>query len=489
MKNTFLMLMAFVSISLIFNSCRQDGDWDNVGADRYSFTIERDKDFIEKGVGEKNQLTYNINPSYKFEAFEMKLKYTSNLNGFLSLNGVVLEQNKEYTLTKQNNIFEYVGNVSGTHNVKLLSSNSKGFTKEETFELKYGVSEFTHTFQGGNGDLYQGEPSYYVMKIVPGQGQPTTGYKIKFVSYTGEIKMDDIAVQTGQEYNLTNITNFKVTLTTNQVGNGALHYTISNATVSNDYSIQQDIKKKQLIVESMDINNTSVIPNTAMSLIGVIKKSPVTPNNTVQYKTWISNSSNNTTNGIQNTNNVYIPYSLGPNGSFTYNFNAIQPGNYTYNIQFKDEFGNESDVKSYTLKVENSLSITTPGSVTVSLQRTASPIGSNFQFDIRHKYLQTILGVAAQASAGNGISKVVFELNFNYEGQTINKTYTYNYNSFPSDVNLAGTNTNDGYQLGSWISGGNSHMINASNGNFTVYVYDKFNHMVQQTGTAIVNVL
>lgn len=486
MKKIFFLLIAFLSISFTFNSCSEDGDWEET-SDRYSFTIERDKDFIEKGVGEKNQLKYNVNPSYQFEAFEMKFKYTSNLNGILSLNGVVLDQNKEYTLTKQNNIFEYTGNVSGTHNVKIIATNSKGYTKTEDFELKYGVSEFTHTFQGGTGDIYQGEPSYYVMKIVPGQGQPTTGYKIKFDSYTGEIKMNDIAVQTGQEYDLPNIDNFKVTLSTNQVGQGALHYTLKNATVSKDFSIQQDIKKRQILVESMNISSTSLAPNTAMSLIGVIKKSPVTPDNTVHYKTWISASSNNT-NGIQNTNNAYLPYSLGANGSFTYNFNAIESGDYTYNIQFKDEFGNESDVKSYTVKVENSLNITTPPTVTVSLQRTANFLSIG-QFDIRHKYLHTILGVAAQASAGNGISKVVFELNFNYEGQTINKTYTYTYNSFPADVNLAGTNTNDGYQLGAWIDGGNTHMINASNGNFTVYVYDKFNNVVQQTGTTIVNIL
>ncbi|CAA7197454.1 hypothetical protein CHRY9293_03513 [Chryseobacterium potabilaquae] len=484
------MLITFFSISLIINSCREDGDWDNVGADRYSFTIDRDKDFIEKGVGEKNQLKYNINPSYKFEAFEMTFKYTSNLNGVLYLNGVVLEQNKEYILTKQNNIFEYIGNVSGTHNVKIITSNIKGYSKEENFELKYGVSEFIHTYQGGNGDLHQGDPSYYVMKIVPGQGQPTSGYKIKFVSYTGEIKMNDIVVQTGQEYDLPNIDNFKITLTTNQVGQGALHYTLKNATVSKDFSIQQDIKQKQIIVESMDISNTIVSPNSAMSLIGIVRKSPINTNTVVQYKTWVSASSNNNTNGIQSTNNTYIPYSLGPNGSFAYNFNAIESGNYTYNIQFKDEFGNESDVKSYTVKVENSLSITTPPTVTVSLQRTASHLGgNNFQFDIRHKYLHTILGVGAQASTGNGISKVIFELNFNYEGQTISKTYTYNYNSFPADINLAGTNTNDGYQLGAWIGGSPSHQINAYNGNFTVYIYDKHNNVVQQTGSTVVNIL
>lgn len=421
MKNTFLMLMAFVSISLIFNSCRQDGDWDNVGADRYSFTIERDKDFIEKGVGEKNQLTYNINPSYKFEAFEMKFKYTSTLNGILSLNGVVLEQNKEYTLTKQNNIFEYVGNVSGTHNVKIITTNSKGYTKTEDFELKYGVSEFTHTFQGGTGDIYQGEASYYTMKIVPGQGQPTTGYKIKFVSYTGEIKMNDIAVQTGQEYDLPNIDNFKITLTTSQVGQGVLHYTLKNATVSKDFSTLQDIKKRQILVESMNINSTSVAPNTNMSLIGVIKKSPIAPNNTIQYKTWISASSNNNTSGIQNTNNAYVPYTLGATGNFTYNMNASATGTYTYNIQFKDEFGNESDVKSFNIEV--GIPLTFIGQQSASLLVTRSNSGGQYG------YILTGFNKSFKVEANPAkIISVEYTADFYFNATPMNKSVTENIN-------------------------------------------------------------
>ncbi len=207
--------------------------------------------------------------------------------------------------------------------------------------------------KGSNStDIYQSDETPYIMKIVPASGQPSTGYEIKFNSYNGNIKLNGVAAQTGQYYPLPNIDNFNVTLSTNQVGQGALDYTIKNATVNKNYNIQQTVIARKIVVESMNINATSVIPNTQMSLIGVVKKTPVTSNTSVKYKTWISASSNNNTNGIQNTNNAYTPFALGANGSFSLNFNAIEVGTYTYNIQFQDEYGNESDVKTFNISVD-----------------------------------------------------------------------------------------------------------------------------------------
>ena len=105
-------------------------------------------------------------------------------------------------------------------------------------------------------------------------------------------------------------------------------------------------------------------------------------------------------------------------------------------------------------------------------------------WDIRHRYNGGTLNVAAQASVGNGISKVRYEISIPYNGQTISKTYEYTYGNFPATVNLNYTNTNDAYQLNSYIGTYTSNQISTSNGTFTCYVYDKFNNVVEQTGTA-----
>jgi len=358
MKKILKLLAVFFAIAFTtfsFNSCSEDGDWEDGNGGQFGFTIEKDSYFIEKAVGETNQVKFNIKPNYNFQSIQTTFKFTTNLNGVLKLNGQVLNPNQEYTFTNKDNIFEYTGNVAGDHLIKFSVKNSKGFSKDEEISLKYGISEFTHTYTGGTADIYQSDETPYVMKVVPSAGQPTTGYEIKFNSYNGTIKLNGVAVQTGQFYPLPNLNSFTVTLATNQVGQGALDYDIKNATVSKNYNIQQTVIARKIVIESMNINALNVIPNTQMSLIGVVKKTPVTPNTSVKYKTWISASSNNNANGIQNTNNVYTPFALGANGAFSLNFNAIEVGTYTYNIQFQDEFGNESDVKSFNISVDAQL--------------------------------------------------------------------------------------------------------------------------------------
>lgn len=419
MKKFLTILLAFTSIFFI-NSCQEDGDWENGEGGQFGFKIERDTYFIEKSVGEANQLKFNVIPNYVFSTIPMKFKFTSTLNGTLTLGTQNLSPNVEYTLTNKENIFKYVGNVSGTHDLTIVVSNDKGVTKEEKFTLEYAISEFTHTYTGGTADIYQSDETPYIMKIVPASGQPNTGYEIKFNSYNGNIKLNGVAAQTGQYYPLPNIDNFNVTLSTNQVGQGALDYTIKNATVNKGYNIQQTVIARKIVVESMNVNATNVIPNSQMSLVGVVKKTPVTSNTTVKYKTWISASSNNNTNGIQNSNNAYIPFALGANGSFSLNFNAIEVGTYTYNIQFQDEYGNESDVKTFNITVEPQIQFIGGGGGEVGFRLINNGPG-NFQLNFK-TFKRTF-------KVQSGGSSVITSIKYTVDFDVTNPNTSLNYHS------------------------------------------------------------
>ncbi len=418
MKNLFYLIIAFFSLTLTLNSCEDDGDWDDITGGQFGFKIERDEYFIEKSVGEANQMKYNVVTNYDFSSVPMKIKYTSSLNGTLKLGAVTLQPNTEYTLTNKDNILTYVGDVAGTHDVKITARNEKGVST------------------GGTADIYQADETNYLMKIVPSAGQPSTGYEIKFNDYNtnnGTIKLNGVAVQTGQFYPLPNISSFNVILATNKVGQGALDYTIKNATVSKDYTIQQTVIGRQIVIESMNMSSLAVLPNTQMSLIGVVKKAPVTTNTSVSYKTWISSASNNNMSGIQNTNNVYIPYSLSSTGSFSYNFNAIEPGTYTYNIQFKDEYGNESAVKSFNVEVQAPLQFvgTPSGSFTLSRQFFPQP-GNNDAWRVRFKeYAKTFKVVAG---GGTSITQIKYEYKFTFAQTPLTLEYTENFTGGNSTI-------------------------------------------------------
>lgn len=445
------LILIFCTLLFLVN-CQNDRDFEDQNSSQFAFTIDRDESFIEKSVGETNQLKFNINPTYDFNALATSIKFTTNLNGVLKLNGEILNANQKYTLTSKENIFEYIGNVSGTHQVQFTVQNSKGFSLEASFELKYSISEFALTYTGGTANIYQGDETNYLMKIVPGAGQPTSGYHIKFNDYNssnGSIKLNGVDTQIGQFYPLPNIDNFNIVLKTNQIGQGALQYTIKNSTVSKDYNIQQTVIARQIVVESMNINANSVVPNSPMSLIGIVKKTPVTSNSSISYKTWISSASNNNMSGIQNTNNIYIPYALTSTGTFNYNFNAIDAGTYTYNIQFKDEYGNESDIESFTVEVQAPLQfIGTPsGSYTMSRQYFPSGGGSGYR--VRSK--EYVKNLKVQAGGTNSVTQIKYEYRFTFAQtprlftyeenfNTGNNTVEYNNITVPAEFILSSTN-------------------------------------------------
>lgn len=437
MKNLLYLIFA-ISLAFSFNSCREDGEWESNGG-QFGFKIERDNNFIEKSVGEANQLTFNIVPNYDFSALTTSFKFTTNLNGVLKLNGQVLTANQSYDFTSKDNVFEYVGNVSGEHLLKITVTNSKGATQTEEFSLKYGVSEFTHTFTGGTADIWQGDETLYQMKVVVGQGQPTTGYQIKFNSYSGTVKYNGVAVSLGQFYPINNIDNFSVLLATNTAGQGKLTYTIKNATVSKDYEIQQTIKPRQIVIESMNVSAINVLPNTAMSLTGIITKSPASSNTAIKYKTWISSATNNNLSGIQTTNNAYTNYALGSNGSFSVNFNAVAIGNYTLNIQAQDEYGNESTVKTFDIVVEDYVNFLGTQSAELLLAYTSKALivqkGFNRNFEVK-------------AGGSSTITNIKYQLDYDITApnQPVqHKSYTYNETPSGSGVlNISGFfNTNN----------------------------------------------
>lgn len=428
MKKILFILFSFVLI-LTVNSCREDGEWGNDNGGQFGFTIERDNEFIEKAVGEENQLKFNIKPNYNFSTVKTVFKFTTNLNGVLQLNGEVLKPNQEYTFSTEQNIFKYVGNVSGSHELKINVKNDKGASKEEIFLLPYAVSEFTHTKEGGTGPIYQGVETMYLMKVIPGPGQATTDYQIKFNTYNGEVKFNGVAAELGKWYNIVNIDSFTTSLKTNVAGQGKLTYTIKNSTLSKDYEIQQTIVGRQISIESLNFSPANIAVNTQISLSGVIVKSPENPNTSIQYKTWISSASNSNMNGIQNTNNVYMNYALGSNGSFLINISALAAGTYTYNVQVKDEYGNESAVKSLEIVVTAPIyfddSVDVAGHITM---RLAPPAGGwkIYQQNFSRKFKMIAGGNAT-------ITAVKYELDYDISttNSSIHVSRTYNENISP----------------------------------------------------------
>lgn len=332
-----------------------------------------------------------------------------------------------------------MGNVSGNHQLIFTIENTKGYTQEENFELKYSISEFALSYTGGTANIYQGDETVYTHKIVPNNGN-SSGYQVRFDSYDGEILYNGVAAQLDQFYSISNINNFTIALKTNMPGQGKLTYTVKNATVSKPYEIQQSITAREIVIESMNVNANNVLQNANLSLIGVIKKTPVTNVNTVKYKTWISSSSNNNSNGLQNTQNAYIPHSLGANGLFNYNFSALEEGIYTYNIQAQDDYGNESAVKSFDITVAPNIKFIGAIDMILDARYKIEAFG-----DVRTYIKDFKRSFHIHAGGNLTITKVEYALSFSHVGQNFNYNFSENVTNGTNSYEV--TNQNLGISL------------------------------------------
>ncbi|WP_454058944.1 TraQ conjugal transfer family protein [Elizabethkingia ursingii] len=369
MKKLLLLLMAVFTVFTI-NSCRdeiQGKDEDKNNA-QFSFKVERDTDFIEKAVGETNDIKLNIKPNYKFEASKMYIKYTGDKNGVLKLGDLVLEQNKDYEVKNADNILKYTANEEGTHKIKVVFTNDRKQSVTEEFELKYAVSDFQVKLEGGVGDFFQGVDAVFNGKITPSKNSDTKGYIIKFNSFDGIVKLNDVQTELGKEYNLPNLDNFQISLNSKKVGAQKLSYTIKNSTVSRDLEAQINVKAREITIQSIDLKPSKVDVNTELTLAGFISKT-LNKGTPIKYKTWISSSSNNNLLGIDNTQGSYVDYALSENGAFSIKMLAKAHGDYTLNFQAQDEYGNTSEVKTFSVKVASPIEVNSRGKINVFIYK------------------------------------------------------------------------------------------------------------------------
>lgn len=467
------ILYLFTAVLIAFTfSCQEDGDWvkDN---SLFGITIEAEKDFIEKSVGEIDQIELNVKTTYNFSTIKTYFKYKTDLNGVLKLDDKVLEPNVRYELEKPNNTFEYIGNEAGVHNVKIEVENDREQKASEEFKLTYSVSDFTVSQIGGEGDVYQGQETQYLLNIVP-EKQDRTGYSIIFKDYIGDIKFNGVPVELNKEYPLHSLEKIAIVTKTKKSGRTKLLYTIKNKTVTKDLEIQQNILARQINIENIQISKNTVKKGEHMFINGIIKKSPIKDNNTIYYRTWVSSATDGNTKGISSTENKWVEYSIGNNNNFKSEVQALSVGNYTLNIQIKDEFGNESDIETFEINVQKAFSFTETPNIKA---KATNLLGNIIISEITIKFI-------AETLKNNKITnfELILDAPYYISGQEGTR-YFLKYSNFSKENIL---NFNKSLSLESFedkrVEKLSGFVLSAENLDYTLKVYNDRGEMIEYKG-------
>lgn len=375
-KNIITKSLLVMLLIVLVTSCSKDKEISKL---QWNFKVESKQDsIITKDKGETTFLTYIIKRDYEKGAqVSYKLKSSHQLSEFLSndRNNTTLEKDKTYLLNSDTLKIKYTGNEEGNHLVSVIFTNDKGKIVSKGASITYKSNNFNASIRKVTVQdvIYQGDEIDYEMVIQP-TNEISDNYKIIFNSYPGQIYLyDEEAIEIGKEYEIRNIKKTIFRLQTAIAGENTLTYTIKNNTTSHNFEYKQNVSNRGITIDNLYFTEDNVIINTDFTLVGIVKNNPQHLN-AFHYKTWISNVNEK---GIETTNNAYTNGSMQfTNGNVNLKFRALKVGDYKFNIQFKDLFGNESEVKTFDLKVNPELHfINTPTFNIKNFHKSTPPFG------------------------------------------------------------------------------------------------------------------
>ena len=238
---------------------------------------------------------------------------------------------------------------------KITFKDEFGNETYKVFDVELKINrEFTTEITEGKQNPYQGEEVDFKLKIIPADNTPQMDYYIIFKSYDSDdptLAKDYIAfngqkIEFDKEYKIENLTNSRIKINTFYSGYKELRYIIKNAHKQKTGAITQNVERNRISYElNFNKEETNNI-NETLTLRGYITKNPKY-NSKIWYKTWVSNG------GVETTNNTYREYILPNDNSFSINVKTLSLGKHEYYIQLKDEFGNETTAKNYSIEVNN----------------------------------------------------------------------------------------------------------------------------------------
>lgn len=214
---------------------------------------------------------------------------------------------------------------------------------------------------------YQGQDISFVSSIEADNNQ-NGEYKVKFLAFDTQdinlqksyVKLNGVPIKFNVEYSFKEINN-SIVVNSFHHGDVKLVYEVWRAEMPN-YKVKKEIDiniKKATISANLNIDKTKILTNTSFTIQG--KVNTLSREGKIYYRTWaeknIAISKDfgtglwRTTDEVNSTKEKWEEYILSNNSFSISNQTSNNDGNYKYYIQFKDEFGNESEVFKYQIKV------------------------------------------------------------------------------------------------------------------------------------------
>ena len=353
-KTIFLIAMALIAIVAI--RCKEDAE---IPALKFEINASTDETLTERGVNDNAVINFEFKADYDYATAPLSFKIDYDKQGILKLGNEELTKDTTYNLDKPELSLSYVGKEEGKHTIKVYFFNDKGIHILKEIEIPYAKYNFAVAVTGDE-TVYQGEMKEYKLTITPENATVKDNYKIKFISYDENdpalqksyVALNGSKIEYNKAYEIADITKEqKINLKSFHSGAKKLIYIIINSSSEKQEKISQEVKAAEIVVKDLNFNKlTTNTLDDNLQLRGFVTKVPALSNKTIFYRTWIVDVPNEQKEGVENTDNTYKDFTLPNNNEFVINVKVKKYGTYKYMLQFKDEFGNETEPRSFEIK-------------------------------------------------------------------------------------------------------------------------------------------
>ena len=242
-------------------------------------------------------------------------------------------------------------------------------------------------------------------------------------------------------------------------------------------TISVEAVKTDFQINSLTTSVSSIMAGTPTNLIINVTKTPKN-SDFVKYRIWLSDITEGSVSGLSSTNGSYVEGHIA-DGRLEYALNPSESGTYKVNVQLMDEYGSESAVESIPVTVTPEITLTTPISGKIKIERKRKKWQSEQYFEFYRGFESKYA-----LSSNYDIESITYELSFDSSNITFGKTekvsgtqlpnkrnIDYTFHSFSKDANEeywnvggAGDNGAKFYENARWRNGQLTITVLLSNG-------------------------
>lgn len=365
--------------------------------------------YIEKTPDLNREIYYK---SWIVEPIESKDGIVNTNNEYQKY---ILPANKEFSIdldVKKFGTFKYMIQFKDEFGTESAPTSFVVKVVNKDFNIEQKInSDINNILQGSNIDV-----DFEIKEELPTEEE----YQIQFLSFDpsdmylekSKIRFNNADIQLNKWYPANKNTINKIILSPFHFGNKKLKYQIKNSSYTKDKELDLNVKKTVISIQNLSIRYHAegvVYINEPFSIGGKIEKT-FPDNKKMEYKTWVSQGDVNKINSVTNSYRE-INFSGGDN-VFSSNFSISEVGHYILNIQFKDEFGNESEIRTFPINVVSKLEIEEV-KVTCNINayeyNEQSNNGGN-SYSWEYKYKDFVIKIKAKGGTGNLLYKMKVEI-------------------------------------------------------------------------------